>query len=37
MKAIIRQINYQVGFLYVETVLNTKSKFKTLSDDNFEN
>lgn len=37
MKAIIRQINYQVGFQYVETELNTTSKFNSLSDDNFEN
>lgn len=36
MKAIIKQIDYQNGFVYVETEDNNISKFEILSDDNFE-
>lgn len=36
MKAIIKQIDYQKGFVYVITEDNTISIFEIISDDNFE-
>ncbi len=36
MKAKIKQIDYQKGFVYVQTEDDSTSMFEILSDDNFE-
>jgi len=36
MKAIVKKIDYQKGFVYVENEYNNISMFEMLSDDNFE-
>ena len=36
MRAIVKKIDYQKGFVYVETEYNSISMFEMLSDDNFE-
>ena len=36
MRAIVKKIDYQKGFVYVETEDNSISMFEMLSDDNFE-
>lgn len=36
MKAIVKKIDYQNGFVYVSTKDNNISMFELLSDDNFE-
>ncbi|MCC9061442.1 hypothetical protein [Flavobacterium piscisymbiosum] len=36
MKAIVKKIDYQKGFVYVSTEENNTSMFEMLSDDNFE-